>query len=343
MAQDYVVLDIADSEIRLADVRRVGNLFEATALARGEADPLFFKSDVDKNVESQSENISALLAKNSVFKRDISIVIPDSYTYSRFIEMPKLNEKELLSAVKYQADQFIPMPLEETNIDIEIVHEDLDARKNLALIVAAPKKIIQKIERCVERAGLAPIAIETEISAAGRLFSSIFKPQESLNNSGYLFVNFGSQTTSIYFFDISKNILVYSHNFAIGYSLFIKEIQVNLNVDRPKAEELLKTFGITPNSSYHLEAILAPAIKDFLTEVQHSTTLITSTFKKQIQGVYLFNNTPKFHGFDILVGKYLAIPSATLSIASFFTKNNISNLHRDDMPYFVPAIGGNLT
>ncbi len=257
--------------------------------------------------------------------------------------MPRLNEKELLSAVKYQADQFIPMPLEDTNIDIEIVYEDLDNRKNLALIVAAPKKIIQKVERCVERAGLAPVAIETEISAAGRLFSSIFKPQVSMNNAGYLFINFGSQTTSIYFFDISKNILVYSHNFSIGYNLFIKEIQVNLNVDRPKAEDLLKTFGVTPNSSYHLETILAPAIKDFLTEVQHSTTLIASTFKKQIQGVYLFNNTPRFHGFDILVGKYLAIPSATLSIASFFTKNNVSTQHREDMPYFIPAIGGNLT
>lgn len=343
MAQDYVVLDIADTEIRLADVRKNGNLFEATALARGEADPLFFKSDIDKNIESQSENLSALLAKNGVYKRDVAIIIPDSYTYSRFIEMPRLNEKELLSAVKYQADQFIPMPLEDTNIDIEIVHEDLDSRKNLALIVAAPKKIIQKVERTVERAGLAPIAIESEISAAGRLFSSIFKPQESLNNAGYLFINFGSQTTSLYFFDISKNILVYSHNFSIGYNLFIKEIQVNLNVDRHKAEELLKTFGITPNSSYHLEAILAPAIKDFLTEIQHSTTLITSTFKKQIQGVYLFNNSSNFHGFDVLVGKYLAIPSATLNISSFFTKNNISSLHHEDMPYFIPAIGGNLT
>jgi type IV pilus assembly protein PilM len=257
--------------------------------------------------------------------------------------MPKLNEKELLSAVKYQADQFIPMPLEDTNIDIEIVYDDLNSHKNLALIVAAPKKIIQKIERTVERAGLAPVIIESEISAAGRLFSSIFKPQASLTNAGYLFINFGSQTTSLYFFDIQKNILVYSHNFAIGYGLFIKEIQVNLNVDKNKAEELLKTFGITPNSSYHLETILAPAIKDFLTEIQHSTTLITSTFKKQIQGVYMFNNTAKFHGFDVLIGKYLAIPSATLNISSFFTKNNISSLHREDMAYFIPAVGGNLT
>lgn len=342
MAQDYVVLDITDSEIRLADIKRNGTLFEATSLARGEADPLFFKSDVDKNIESQSDNISALLAKNNVYKRDIGVIIPDSYTYSRFIEMPRLNEKELLSAVKYQADQFIPMPIDETNIDIEIVHEDLENRKNLALIVAAPKKIIQKVERTLERAGLAPIAIETEISAAGRLFSALFKPSASLSNAGYLFINFGSQATSLYFFDIQKNILVYSHNFQIGYNLFIKEIQVNLNVDKPKAEELLKTFGITPNSSYHLETILAPAIKDFLTEIQHSTTLIASTFKKQIQGVYLFNNTPKFHGFDVLVGKYLAIPSATLNISSFFTKNNVSGLHREDMPYFIPAVGGNL-
>lgn len=342
MAQEYVVLDIADSEIRLADVKRNGNLFEATALARIDADPLFFKSDVDKNVESQSENISALLAKNGVLKRDVGIIIPDSYTYSRFIEMPRLNEKELLSAVKYQADQFIPMPLEDTNIDIEIVYEDLDSRKNLALIVAAPKKIIQKVERTVERAGLAPIAIETEISASGRLFSSIFKPQSSLNSTGYFFINFGSQTTSLYFFDIQKNILVYSHNFPIGYNLFLKEIQVNLNVDKTKSEELLTTFGITPNSSYHLETILAPAIKDFLTEIQHSTTLITSTFKKQIQGVYLFNNSSKFHGFDVLIGKYLAIPSATLNISSFFTKNSVSSLHRQDMPYYIPAVGGNL-
>lgn len=343
MAQEYVVLDIADSEIRLADVKTSGNLFEATALARGEGDALFYKSDIDKNIDTQVENITTLLTKNNVLKRDAAIIIPDSYTYSRFIEMPRLNEKELLSAVKYQADQFIPMPLEDTNLDIEIVHEDLDNKKNLALIVAAPKKIVQKVERVVEQAGLAPIAIETEISAAGRLFSAIFRPQSSLINSGYLFINFGSQSTSLYFFDIQKNILVYSHNFPIGYQLFAKEIQVNLNVDKKKAEDLLSNFGIAPNSSYHLETILAPAIKDFLTEIQHSTTLITSTFKKQIQGVYLFNNCSKFHGFDVLIGKYMSIPSATLNISSFFVKNNVSNLHHEDMPYFIPAVGGNLT
>ena len=151
MAKDFFVLDIGESLTKIGDVHVAGGKFVADAIGMLETEPLFFKSDTDASLEKQGEAIKKLVEQLKIKKKNVHIILPDSSTFSRFVEMPKLNEKELLSAIKYQADQFIPMPLDETNIDIEVIHEDRQTSKLLTLISAAPKKLIGRVENMVER------------------------------------------------------------------------------------------------------------------------------------------------------------------------------------------------
>src|SRR3989338_1652765 len=105
--------------------------------------------------------------KIRVEKKRLNIVIPDGFTYSQIIKMPRLKEKELLSAIRYQADQFIPMPIDETSLDLEILYEDKVSNNSLVLIIAAPQKLIDRVQNLSEQEGLYPEAIENELSATG--------------------------------------------------------------------------------------------------------------------------------------------------------------------------------
>ena len=117
-----------------------------------------------ENIEDEVTQIRKLIGSLKISK-NVSLIIPDALTYSQILTMPFLNEKELISAIKYQADQFIPMPIEET-IDIEVIEEitgENKKEKSLLLIVAAPKKVIEKVQTTAELAGLNPESVENEL------------------------------------------------------------------------------------------------------------------------------------------------------------------------------------
>lgn len=345
MAKDFFVLDIGESLTKVADIHVSGGKFVADALGMVETDELFFKSDTETSVQKQSESIKKLLDQLKIKKKTVHLILPDVHTFSRFVEMPKLNEKELLSAIKYQADQFIPMPIEDTNIDIEVVHEDLKTAKLTTLISAAPKKLINKIENMVEFIGLVPESIETEISAISRLSGQIFKktPTQTNTKPGILLINVGMNSTTLYGFDQTSGILIYNHLFNVGLSLFIKELQVNLNIDSNKAAELLKSMGVSKNASYALDVILAAVIKDFLTEIQKAIGVLSSTYGLSLTGIFLFQDAQKFFELDKLVNKAFGVPTSYLDLYPYFEKNNMVDFFRSQLSNFISTIGGNLT
>ncbi|MBI2051949.1 pilus assembly protein PilM [Candidatus Roizmanbacteria bacterium] len=344
MASNFFCLDLGESYIKVADIIKKGDLFEAVNLGMIETDQTFFRGESEKIIEKQAAIITKLLAQLKLVKKNVNIIIPDSYSYNQFVQMPHLNEKELLSAIRYQADQFIPMPLEEINLDIEIIREDEKNNKLLTLIAASPKKITEKVEKLIEYAGLAPQSIETEISAVGRTVSEIFKKIQapSQTTSGILLININLTTSSLYFFDHREGLLTFSFNFNVGYNLFLKEIQVNLNVDQKKAEELLKNFGFAKNTSYELQTILTPVIKDFLSEIQKALTLLKEKGASQIGKMYVFNEALRFHAVEEIIKRYFAIPTAPFDLYPFFVKNNVVESFKNQLGFFVSSVGGNL-
>lgn len=345
MASDFFVLDLGESVIKVADVRASGGRFVAEALGMVETDNLFYKSDTDTALQKQGESITKLLSELKIKKKSVHLILPDAFTFSRFVEMPKLNEKELLSAIKYQADQFVPMPMEDTNIDIEVVREDTKNAKLLTLISAAPKKLIQRVESMVEYIGLVPEAIETEISAVARLCTQIFRktPTEGSQKPGILLINMGQNSTTVYCFDQSNGILTYNHVFNVGLSLFTKEVQVNLNIDLHKSSELLQSIGLSKNASYSLDIVLAAATKDFLSEIQKTVSVITSTYGLTLSGIFLFQEAQKFFELDKLVGRAFGVPTSYLDLYPYFEQNSMVDFFKTQLSYFVPAVGGNLT
>src|SRR3990167_8715027 len=123
MADSFFCLDIGEKFTKIADAAKKGNAIEIYHLGKIETDQYFFSTEAEKSLENQARAITTLYQSLKLTKKNVNIVIPGSFTYSQILTMPALNEKELISAIKYQADQFIPMPVEETNIDLEIIAE----------------------------------------------------------------------------------------------------------------------------------------------------------------------------------------------------------------------------
>ena len=343
-AENLFTIEIGETSVRIVDAQSKNSALEIKNMGITDLDPLFYTSESESIIDKTAKSIKTLIKQLKITKKDVRVVIPDTYSYSNFIEMPDVNEKELLSAVKYQADQFIPLPLEQVNIDIEIVFKNPKTKKLLALLSAAPKKTITKITGLCERLGIYPDSLETETSATARFIHNLFrtKTPSADKNSGFVIINLGYSSSSLYFVLETPGLMIYTHNFKIGFNIFNKELQINMNIDAKKSNDLINHIGLSKSSSYDIQKILSPSIKSFAEEVDKSINEITKKHNLKITNIYLINEAIKFHALDEFIGRYFSIQTTYLNIYNLIPRNSVVNYFKDKLGFFIPAIGASI-
>ncbi|KKP86830.1 MAG: Type IV pilus biogenesis protein PilM [Candidatus Roizmanbacteria bacterium GW2011_GWA2_35_8] len=336
MADNNFCVDIGEKFTKVSDATKIGDTLQVDALGKIDTDASFYISDLEKSAEKQAAEFKKLVDSLKITKKNVNVVVPGSLTYSQILVMPQLNEKELVSAIKYQADQFIPMPIEETNIDLEVIEELKTEKKLLILIVAAPKKLIEKIQTTIEYAGLIPESIENELSASSRLISQFNKKFFLPDQGGVIVANLGLNSTTLAYFDPITFNIKESHNFAVGYHLFLKEIAVNADADEKKSIEILQGFDNKNNSAYPVEKITGPLIREFTAEVKRFVA------GKKISVIYIFNQIFLFTALSNFVTQAVGVSTQVLDPYKFIIKTPITDSAKNELSLYAASFGGNL-
>jgi type IV pilus assembly protein PilM len=240
MASKILSIDIGERFISCASVDP-GNPPTATVLAYDKAPINIYLSDTEATENSLIMHLQKILKDAAVSYKNTSLIIPDTRSYTRIFEMPTMTEKELISAIRYQADQFIPIPIDKVSMDIDILWEDKQNKKLTILLVAASNSLVDRLSKAVEKIGLVPLSLENETSASLKLFSLVAQAGTKVQNpKGFsLYLNFGSGSTSLCLFDNLRFIPLQMHNFSIGYDIFEKEIKANYSLSSEEAERVL--------------------------------------------------------------------------------------------------------
>lgn len=104
-------------------------------------------------------------------KKNIILGVANQKVVLRLIDLPFMDEAELQGAIKFQAQDFIPMPVEDVIIDFEI-QQEYEAKEGermiKVLLVAAQKEMINGFVNALGGAGLTPKAIDVKSFALVR-------------------------------------------------------------------------------------------------------------------------------------------------------------------------------
>ncbi len=339
MSDYFTTVELGENNIKVAKARNEGGKIELNLLARQTDTPSFFDVEADKMLDDEVGVIRKITSALKISKKTVRVVLPDAFCFSQIVSMPKLNEKELLSAIRYQADQFIPMPIEETSLDLEILYENKIENKLLVLIVACPQKLIERVEKAIEQSDLYPESIENEFSATARFIESMFVPAN--REGGTIFVNIGYSSTSLYYFDHKLKLILDCHTFRVGYALFLREAQVDTNINRLKALDLLKNTGFSKDSSVDLDEILKPTLEAFCTDISKFITSVREKFKiTAISQIYFTNQATEMLNIEKKVESFVSIPCSLYNITPLIKKTNVITAFSKDLPTFVSTIGG---
>ena len=163
-------IDIGSRSIKLIELTK--DKKEPMLLAAGSAPtpPKSLTSSLVADSKAVSLALKQLVKETGARSRVVNLALPESQVFTRVIEMPALSERELTSALQWEAEQYIPLPLDQVNMDFSILRDakETGTSKMEVLLVACPKALLEKYINYLEEADLSISGVETEIIAVTR-------------------------------------------------------------------------------------------------------------------------------------------------------------------------------
>ena len=255
-------LDIGTKTIKIVEIQKNGSGYSlaASGVIGFSGNPVEKAID-DKELSSIAQIIKKLHKETGVESSEVVISIPEQGAFTRTIAFPLLTDAEIASAVKWELEQYIPIPANEAISQHVILERDEKSTppQVVVLLVAAPRALVEKYTRVATLAGLNPVAVETELLALTRALAPIDKT--------VLLIDLGANSTDI---AIARNsLLAFSRSIPIAGEAFTRAVSQGLGVAPAQGEEYKKTYGL---SSDQLEGkvkfVLNPVLKLIVDEVK---------------------------------------------------------------------------
>lgn len=117
--------------------------------------------------------------------------LPESLVFTKVIELPKMSEKEIAKAMPFQIAHALPISVEEAYFDWSLLGPGPKPDTLEALVVAAPKILVEDFTYVVEKSGSELVALETKPAALTRLFA------KKGMKGGMIIVDIGAIVTGI--------------------------------------------------------------------------------------------------------------------------------------------------
>lgn len=241
MAKINVGLDIGFSSIKVVSLSKDRDQYKLVSLGSIPTPQPGIISDADEDLEVLASSIKKLLAATKIDQREVIVALPESKVFTRVIDdLPYLTDAELNSAIRYAAEEFIPMPLSDVNLNWQVlVRSEAKGRnaRTVVLVIASPKNSVLKYIKVLDKVGLRAKALETEIIAVTRSLvgSNPFSPST-------LIIQLGATTTD--FAAVSKGLIWLTRSISTGGMALTRSLAQHFNFEMNQAEQYKKIYGM---------------------------------------------------------------------------------------------------
>lgn len=203
------------------------------------------------------------LFKNSlvgdITTRRVAIAIPAYRTFTRSLQLPKLPARQLREAVELEAEQYIPLPVEDLYLDYEVVGQTADGVE--LFLVAVPRSIVDSYLNLAQIIGLETVMIEPTLGASARLFSIVDN-----NDEAAFIIDFGSMSSDISIFNRQT---LATGTVQGGGVNFTQAIKNRLGVSQEEAGDIKTKFGLSVSKRQaEIQKALNPTLEELVKEIQ---------------------------------------------------------------------------
>lgn len=329
-------LDIGASTMKAVWLRREKTDLQLLAALTFPTPPKGMLSEAPIDQEEMVQAIQKIVIQGKITSKNVNIALPENQVYTRVLDMPILSDKELSSAIFWEAEQYIPVPLTNLTLDWRILYRPtntLQESKMQVLLVGAPTALIYKYQRILSMAGLTISAIETEILSIIRALATGTRIPSTV------IVNIGAVSTSLAM--VKDGAIVFTYSTAIGGMAINRSIASDFGFSLPQAEEYKKTYGVTQNMlGGKIGKATEPILLSIVNEVKKALALYNERYKNApMQQILLCGGTAKLPGVDLFFAQNCGIETAIANPWHVVSGQQIPKEISDNASDYTIAVG----
>ncbi|MBR2658313.1 type IV pilus assembly protein PilM [Candidatus Saccharibacteria bacterium] len=303
---EFFALDIGTSALRLVqldgDTQRG---FQLTHYAYVPVDPAVVQDTSDAGVKRMGEVILGAMKQAGIKTKNIALGLPSGKTYTAVIEVPNQTEKELEKSIKYELDQYIPMAVDEAEVDYTILGvSPNDPSKAEVLISSTSKDYAEQRMESVEKLGLNVVVQEPEPIAMARSLAPVG------SQDARIIVDLGETSTDLVV--VYKGAPRLVRSIPGGLHALVKTVATTLNVREDQARRFILKFGLAQDKlEGQVFKALDPDLDSFSQELMKSVRFFQNKYVgAPVLGIVLSG----FAGVIPFIAEYIEVKTSIQTI-----------------------------
>jgi type IV pilus assembly protein PilM len=170
VARRLIGLDIGTNAVRVVELEPAGELPRITSFGQVALPPDAMRDGEVVDVAAVTAAIQRLWKELSLRKGEVRVGVASPRVLVRTVDLPRMSEEDLAGALRFQAQELIPIPLDEATLDFQVL-EDLPIEEPTAdgpppaqmqriLLAAAHRDTVNNLVAAVQAAGLTVAAVD---------------------------------------------------------------------------------------------------------------------------------------------------------------------------------------
>lgn len=318
--QSYVGIDLGGSSIKVVELKTENNRPQLVTYGFIDETYNIVKDDSPEARQTISTHLKQLLKQSKVSTENAIAALPSFSVFSSIISLPAMNKKDLISAVRWEAKKFVPIPLEEMILDWEVLgglpdekkdkkekkvkREEKDSEADTTvdkkedkteaeptlsggdkehikvLLTAAPKNLVNHYVELFKTIGLRLVGLETESFAIER--SLIGNDKNPI-----MVIDIGGGSTSIIIF--ADGVPILNRSIDLGGKSITSAMVDAMGVSYEQAEQFKRDMGVAV-SAEELDALpkqVKYVINSIMNEIRYILNIYRNQYKQPISKVVL--------------------------------------------------------
>ncbi len=311
--KSLIGMDISSTSVKLLELsKQPGNRYRVESYAVAPFPPNAIVEKSIKDQEEVTEAVKLALERANSHTKNVALAVATASVITKTLQLDaSLTEEELEMQIEVEADRYIPYPIDEVNIDFEVMgiaenNSDLVD----VLVVASRCENVNERTDVVERAGMQVNIVDVESYAMQRTCSLVTEQlPEGPDGQTIAVVDIGATMLSLNV--LHNHETVYTREEVFGGKLLTEEIQQRYGLSYAQAG-YAKKHGDLPDD--YVPEVLIPFKESLVQQIRRSLQLFYSANQYgEVSAIVLAGGTACLPGLVAFIEKNLGVPTSIVN------------------------------
>lgn len=300
-------LDISDLSIKLTQLSKSKNKIKIKAIGKINLEKGIINNGEIINQEKTLEAIKKLISNlkfGNINSDEVVISLPETKTFIKLIKVHK-TANPIFEIIESEMEKYIPMSIDEIYYDWQVVGDDVD--KQLILISAAPKEMVDQYVALLNEVKLTVVGIEMEpVSLCRSLLNEELPGAQGQKN--YAIVDIGAKRTSMTIY--SKNTILFTTSLPISGAKITNAIVEALKIKEIEAEKAKIVCGLDESKAKGIiKNILSDNVNELINKIKDAFEFFNNNFydRGNIDKILLCGGGANIKNLSDIIGKSIKI------------------------------------